>query len=174
MEELVDQMKKFFEFKLDGYKPQKFVHQIALNLIPQIDSFLDSGYTKEEMKMVNETQKIMHKNMQISATCVRVPVLRGHSEAITIRCKKPVDANAARAALAKADAVVVEDEPMKSIYPMPLNASGKNDTFVGRIRVDNFDPKILHLWIVADNLRVGAATNAVRIAKEWIKMQEGN
>jgi aspartate-semialdehyde dehydrogenase len=174
MEELVDQMKKFFEFKLDGYKPQKFVHQIALNLIPQIDSFLDSGYTKEEMKMVNETQKIMHKNMQISATCVRVPVLRGHSEAITIRCKKPVDANAARAALAKADAVVVEDEPMKSVYPMPLNASGKNDTFVGRIRVDNFDPKILHLWIVADNLRVGAATNAVRIAKEWIKMQEGN
>jgi aspartate-semialdehyde dehydrogenase len=174
MEELVDQMKKFFEFKLDGYKPQKFVHQIALNLIPQIDSFLDTGYTKEEMKMVNETQKIMHKNMQISATCVRVPVLRGHSEAITIRCKKPVDANAARAALAKADAVVVEDEPMKSIYPMPLNASGKNDTFVGRIRVDNFDPKILHLWIVADNLRVGAATNAVRIAKEWIKMQEGN
>ncbi len=174
MEELVDQMKKFFEFKLDGYKPQKFVHQIALNLIPQIDSFLDTGYTKEEMKMVNETQKIMHKNMQISATCVRVPVLRGHSEAITIRCKKPVDANAARAALAKADGIVVEDEPMNSVYPMPLKASGKNDTFVGRIRVDNFDPKILHLWIVADNLRVGAATNAVRIAKEWIKMQEGN
>jgi len=174
MEELVDQMKKFFEFKLDGYKPQKFVHQIALNLIPQIDSFLDNGYTKEEMKMVNETQKIMHKKMQISATCVRVPVLRGHSEAITIRCKKPVDVDAARAALAKADGIIVEDEPMKSVYPMPLNASGKNDTFVGRIRVDNFDPKILHLWIVADNLRVGAATNAVRIAKEWIKMQENN
>ena len=114
MEELVDQMKKFFEFKLDEYKPQKFVHQIALNLIPQIDSFLDTGYTKEEMKMVNETQKIMHKNMEVSATCVRVPVLRGHSEAVTIRCKKPVDAAKAREALAKAESIVVQDEPSKS------------------------------------------------------------
>ncbi len=174
MEELVDQMKKFFEFKLDDYKPKKFVHQIALNLIPQIDSFLDTGYTKEEMKMVNETQKIMHKNMQLSATCVRVPVLRGHSEAITIRCKNLVDANKAREALSKADGIVVIDTPSESEYPMPLHAAGKNETFVGRIRVDNFDPKILHLWIVADNLRVGAATNAVRIAKEWIKTEGGN
>ncbi len=174
MEELVDQMKKFFEFKLDGYKPTKFVHQIALNLIPQIDSFLESGYTKEEMKMVNETQKIMHKNMQLSATCVRVPVLRGHSEAITIRCKKPVDAAKAREALSNAESIIVQDEPMNSVYPMPFHTSGTNDTYVGRIRVDNFDPKILHLWIVADNLRVGAATNAVRIAKEWIAMQEDN
>jgi aspartate-semialdehyde dehydrogenase len=172
MEELVDQMKKFFEFKLDEYKPQKFVHQIALNLIPQIDSFLDTGYTKEEMKMVNETQKIMHKNMEVSATCVRVPVLRGHSEAVTIRCKKPVDAAKAREALSKADGIIVEDEPSKSVYPMPRPVSGKNDTYVGRIRVDNFNPNILHLWIVADNIRVGAATNAVRIAKEWIAMQE--
>lgn len=174
MEELVDQMRSFFEFKLDSYEPKKFVHRIALNLIPQIDSFLETGYTKEEMKMVNETQKIMHKGMQLSATCVRVPVLRGHSEAITIRCKNPVDAQKAREALSKSASVIVEDEPSKSIYPMPANASGKNDTFVGRIRVDNFDPKILHMWIVADNLRVGAATNAVRIAKEWIEMEGAN
>ncbi|HRF58252.1 MAG TPA: Asd/ArgC dimerization domain-containing protein, partial [Campylobacterales bacterium] len=97
---------------------------------------------------------------------------RGHSEAITIRCKNPVDANKAREALSKAPGVVVIDAPSESEYPMPLHATGKNETFVGRIRVDNFDPKILHLWIVADNLRVGAATNAVRIAKEWIKIEE--
>ena len=173
MQELVTQMQKFFEFKLDNKLVSKFPHQIALNVIPQIDSFLPNGYTKEEMKMVNETQKIMHKNMQISATCVRVPVLRGHSEAITIRCKKPIDLALAKAALAAAPSIQLEDEPQKGIYPMPLNASGKDDSFVGRLRVDNFDPNILHLWVVADNLRVGAATNAVRIAQKWIEM-EGN
>lgn len=171
IEELMIQMRKFFEFKLDNSLVKKFPHQIALNVIPQIDSFLPNGYTKEEMKMVNETQKIMHKQMQISATCVRVPVLRGHSEAITLRCKKPIDLQKAREALSAAPAIVLEDEPSKGVYPMPLNASGKDETFVGRLRVDNFDPKILHFWVVADNLRIGAATNAVRIAQQWIKLQ---
>ncbi len=171
MEELVDQMKAFFEFKIDDKKPVKFAHRIALNLIPQIDSFTDNGYTKEELKMINESQKIMHKDMQISATCVRVPVLRGHSESVSIKFSRPVDISAAKIALESAEGVVVEDEPSKSIYPMPMNANGKNDSFVGRMRVDLYDPTILHLWVVADNLRVGAATNAVRIAQKWIEME---
>lgn len=171
MEELVDQMKAFFTFKLDDAKPAKFAHRIALNLIPQIDSFTDNGYTKEELKMVNETQKIMHKQMQLSATCVRVPVLRGHSESVTVRFKNEVDIEAARKALSMAPGIVLEDDPSNSIYPMPMNASGKNETFVGRLRKDLFDPKILHFWVVADNLRVGAATNAVRIAQKWIETE---
>jgi len=171
MEELVEQMKAFFSFKLDDAKPAKFAHRIALNLIPQIDSFTDSGYTKEELKMVNESQKIMHKNMQISATCVRVPVLRGHSEAVTVRFNNEVDLEAAKKVLSMAPGVVLEDEPSKSIYPMPMNTSGKNDSYVGRIRKDLYDPKTLHFWVVADNLRVGAATNAVRIAQKWIEME---
>jgi aspartate-semialdehyde dehydrogenase len=171
MEELVDQMKAFFEFKLDDKKPAKFAHRIALNLIPQIDSFTDNGYTKEELKMVNESQKIMHKKMQLSATCVRVPVLRGHSESVTVRFKNEVDLEAVKKALSVAPGVVLEDEPSKSIYPMPMNASGENDSFVGRIRKDIYDPKTLHFWVVADNLRVGAATNAVRIAQKWIEME---
>jgi len=171
MEELVHQTKAFFEFKLDSVKPQKFAHRIALNLIPQIDSFTDNGYTKEELKMVNETQKIMHKAMQLSATCVRVPVLRGHSESVTVRFKNNVDLEVAKKALSVAPGIVIEDEPAKSVYPMPMNASGKNDTYVGRLRVDLFDPKVLHFWVVADNLRVGAATNAVRIAQKWIETE---
>lgn len=171
MEELVDQMKAFFEFKLDDKKPAKFAHRIALNLIPQIDSFTDNGYTKEELKMINESQKIMHKDMQISATCVRVPVLRGHSESVSIKFMRPVDINAAKKALEKMQSVVLEDQPENSVYPMPMNATGKNDSFVGRLRVDLYDPTRLHLWVVADNLRVGAATNAVRIALKWIETE---
>jgi aspartate-semialdehyde dehydrogenase len=170
MEELVKQTKAFFEFKLDSVKPQKFAHRIALNVIPQIDSFTDSGYTKEELKMVHESQKIMHKSMQLSATCVRVPVLRGHSESVTVRFKNDINLEAARKALSIAPGIVMEDEPSKSIYPMPMNSSGKNETFVGRLRADLYDSKVLHFWVVADNLRVGAATNAVRIAQKWIEM----
>lgn len=169
MEELVTQMQKFFEFKLDECEPKVFAHRLALNLIPHIDVFLDNDYTKEEMKMVNETQKILHKNVAVSATCVRVPVLRSHSEAITLHFKNPVCADKAREILGKAPSVVVLDDPNAKEYPMPSIASDTNQTFVGRIRVDNFNDHILHLWCVADQIRVGAATNAVRIAQKWIE-----
>lgn len=167
MEELVYQMQKFFEFKLDECEPKVFAHRLALNVIPHIDVFLDNDYTKEEMKMVNETQKILHKKIEVSATCVRVPVLRSHSEAITIHFEREVDAAAAREVLSKAASVVVIDEPSKKLYPMPSISSDTNETYVGRIRSDNFDKKILHLWCCADQIRVGAATNAVRIAQIW-------
>ncbi|MGP1485303.1 MAG: aspartate-semialdehyde dehydrogenase [Campylobacter sp.] len=172
MEELVLQMQKFFEFKLDECEPKVFAHQLALNVIPHIDVFLDNDYTKEEMKMVNETQKILHKNIEVSATCVRVPVLRSHSEAITIHFNKDVGALAAREILKNAPSVVVLDDPKNKIYPMPIVSSDTNETYVGRIRVDNYRSNVLHLWCVADQIRVGAATNAVRIAQRWIELQD--
>ena len=172
MEELVFQLQKFFEFKLDECKPKVFAHQLAFNVIPHIDVFLDNDYTKEEMKMVNETQKILHKNMEVSATCVRVPVLRSHSEAITIHFDRDVDAAAAREVLRKAPSIVVVDEPAAKKYPMPSISSDTNETYVGRIRTDNYRKNVLHLWCSADQIRVGAATNAVRIAQKWIEMQE--
>ncbi|MBR2149186.1 MAG: aspartate-semialdehyde dehydrogenase, partial [Campylobacter sp.] len=139
-----------------------------------IDVFLDNDYTKEEMKMVKETQKILHKDIQVSATCVRVPVLRSHSESITIKFKTPIDAQKATQILKNAPSVVVQDSPKDNLYPMPIHASDTNETYVGRIRKDNYDDSILHLWCVADQIRVGAATNAVRIAQKWIEMQEQN
>ena len=174
MEELVLQMQKFFEFKLDECEPSAFKHQIALNVIPHIDVFLDNDYTKEEMKMVNETQKILHKNIQVSATCVRVTVLRSHSESITIKFKSPIDAQKAAQILKSAPSVVLQDSPKDNLYPMPIHVSDTNETYVGRIRRDNYDESILHLWCVADQIRVGAATNAVRIAQKWIELQEQN
>jgi len=171
MEELVMQMKDFFAFKLDESEHKKFPHQIALNVIPQIDKFLDNGYTKEEMKMVNETKKIMHKNIEVSATCVRVPVLRGHSEAVTVWCEKDVDAEGARRALENGKNIVVVDDPANQLYPMPIMVVDKDETFVGRIRKDIYRDNVLHMWVVADNLRVGAATNAVRIAQKWLEME---
>lgn len=171
MEELVTQMQSFFAFKLDEAEHKSFPHQIALNVIPQIDVFTDNGYTKEEMKMVNETSKIMHKNIELSATCVRVPTLRGHAEALTLTFASDVDANAAREVLSKAPNIVILDKPREGIYPMPAICMDKNETFVGRIRNDNFKKNMIHMFIVADNLRVGAATNAVRIAQKWIEME---
>ncbi|MEK6659908.1 MAG: aspartate-semialdehyde dehydrogenase [Campylobacterota bacterium] len=172
MEELVAQMQSFFTFKLDEAEVKAFAHRIALNVIPQIDKFLDNGYTKEEMKMVNETTKIMHKEIPLSATCVRVPTLRGHAEALSVKFAREVDADKAREILKNAPNIIILDTPEESIYPMPSLALEKNETFVGRIRVDNFDKTILHMFIVADNLRVGAATNAVRIAQKWVEMEE--
>ncbi|SFV55802.1 Aspartate-semialdehyde dehydrogenase [hydrothermal vent metagenome] len=172
MDELVNQMQAFFAFKLEDAEHKAFAHQIALNVIPQIDTFVDNGFTKEEMKMVNETTKIMHKKIPLAATCVRVPVLRGHSESVTITFEDEVNADKARDILLKAPNIVVEDDPQNSIYPMPFAATGKDETFVGRIRNDLFDKKILHMFVVADNLRVGAATNAVRIAQKWIELEE--
>jgi aspartate-semialdehyde dehydrogenase len=172
MEELVTQMREFFEFKLDESVHEAFAHQIALNVIPQIDKFMESDYTKEEEKMVYETQKILHRNIEVSATCVRVPVLRGHSENVTITFENPVDASEARDILRNSPNIVVVDEPAESNYPMPIVATEKNETFVGRIRRDIYRDNMLHLWVVADNLRVGAATNAVRIAEKWIERGE--
>ena len=172
MAELVTQMQAFFAFKLDEAEHKAFAHQIALNVIPQIDVFQESGYTKEEIKMVNETKKILHKNVELSATCVRVPVLRGHSEALTLTFDSAVDATEARELLSKAPNIVIIDNPEASEYPMPAECVDKNETFVGRIRNDLYRDNMLHMFVVADNLRVGAATNAVRIAQKWVAMQE--
>jgi aspartate-semialdehyde dehydrogenase len=171
MQELVTQMQDFFSFKLDESEHKYFKHQIALNLIPQIDIFLDNDFTKEEIKMVNETTKILHKKVELSATCVRVPVLRGHSEALTLTFDSAVDASEAREILRKAPNIIIIDNPAESAYPMPASCVDQNETFVGRIRNDLYRENILHLWVVADNLRVGAATNAVRIAQKWIEME---
>jgi len=170
MEELVQQMQDFFAFKLGESEHIKFPHQIALNLIPQIDVFTDTGYTKEEIKMVNETKKIMHKDIELSATCVRVPVLRGHSEAVTMTFDCAVNADEARELLSKAPNIIIQDDPKNSVYPMPAACVDRNETFVGRIRSDLYRDNMLHMWVVADNLRVGAATNAVRIAQKWVEM----
>jgi len=172
MEELVTQMQDFFQFKLDDSEHNAFPHQIALNVIPQIDVFMENGYTKEEMKMVNETIKILGKKVEVSATCVRVPTLRGHAESLTLTFDADVDAAEAREILSKAPNVIVLDDPSDNIYPMPASCVDRDETFVGRIRNDIYRKNVLNLFIVADNLRVGAATNAVRIAQKWVEMQE--
>ena len=171
MEELVSQMQAFFAFKLDEAEIKAFNQQIALYVIPQIDKFTENGYTKEEMKMVNETTKIMHKEIPLSATCVRVPVLRGHSEAVTMTFDSEVSANEAKELLRKAPNIIVVDDPEQELYPMPKDCVDQNETFVGRIREDVYANNMLHMFIVADNLRVGAATNAVRIAQKWVEME---
>jgi len=174
MEELVRQMQAFFNFTLDDAKVEAFAHRIALNVIPHIDVPQENGYTKEEMKMVKETNKIMHTDFAVSATCVRVPVLRSHSESITITFKEGVhvDVDKAREVLGDFENVKVVDDMSKNEYPMPIIATDTDYTYVGRIRKDIFADNILHLWGVADQVRVGAATNAIRIAQKWIKLQE--
>jgi len=174
MEELVNQMQSFFAFTLDEAEHKAFNQQIALNVIPQIDLFTDNGYTKEEMKMVNETTKILHKDIELSATCVRVPTLRGHAESITMTFDSQVEANEAREILRNAPNIVILDEPNEALYPMPATCIDKNETFVGRIRNDLYSNNIIHMFVVADNLRVGAATNAVRIAQKWVEMEGEN
>lgn len=171
MEELVTQMQDFFAFKLGESESKVFQHQIALNVIPHVDVFMENDYTKEEMKMINETQKILGKNIEVSATCVRVPVIRSHSESITIHFANAISVEKAIQVLKDAPSVVVMDDPAKNEYPMPTNASNKDETFVGRIRKDIYKDNVLHLWCVADQLRVGAATNSVRIAQKWIEME---
>lgn len=176
MEELVKQMQAFFAFKLDEAKKEAFAHQIALNVIPQIDVPQPNGFTKEEMKMINETQKIMHKQMQIAATCVRVPVLRSHSETITVTFEDgvEVDVQKAREALDNFENVEVIDDLENNQYPMPIISTDTDTTFVGRIRKDNYCDNVLHYFNVADQVRVGAATNSVRIALKWIEMENDN
>jgi len=173
MEELVTQMKDFFEFKLDSSKIEAFAHQIALNLIPQIDVAQDNGFTKEEMKMVKETQKILHKDIAVAATCVRVPILRSHSESITVTFEDGVDANLddVREAFENFENLVVIDDLEGNEYPMPSIATDTDMTYVGRIRKDIYSPNVIHFFNVADQVRVGAATNSVRIALKWIEQQ---
>jgi aspartate-semialdehyde dehydrogenase len=149
---------------------KKFQYQIAHNLIPQIDVFTDNHYTKEEMKMVNETRKMFHDSkIQVCPTCVRVPVKNSHSEAINIETKKKITRAKAIELLKKAPGVKVVDDIKKSVYPLPIMADGKDETFVGRIREDISIPNGLNLWVVSDNLRKGAALNAVQIAEILIK-----
>jgi aspartate-semialdehyde dehydrogenase len=165
MEELSTQARLI----LDGHNviPHVYPHQIAFNLLPEIDVFLDNGYTKEEWKMVEETRKIMHaEEIAISATCVRVPVFIGHSEAVTVEFAHPMNPEDARQILAQAPGVKVLDDPNVSLYPQPWLSAGSDDVYVGRIRTDSSNSNCLVMWIVADNLRKGAALNAIQIAEE--------
>ena len=150
--------------------PHVYPHQIAFNILPEIDVFLDNGYTKEEWKMVEETRKIMHApEVAISATCARVPVFTGHSEAVNVEFSQPMSPEEARHILTQAPGVKVLDDPVISLYPQPWSAAGTDEVFVGRIRRDASHPRGLAMWIVADNVRKGAALNAVQIAEEMIK-----
>jgi len=173
MEELTTQAKLVLEGQ--NVVPHVYPHQIAFNLLPEIDVFLDSGYSKEEWKLVEETRKIMHaEDMAISATCVRVPVFIGHSEAVNVEFTEPMSPEEAKRILARAPGIKVLDDPSVSLYPQPWLAAGSDDVFVGRIREDSSQPKSLVMWVVADNLRKGAALNAVQIAEEaaqrgWVK-----
>ena len=146
---------------------EKFAYQLAYNLIPHIDVFTDNDYTKEEMKMYHETRKIMHSDIVVSATCVRVPVMRAHSESIWVETERPISPEEARDAFASAPGVVLQDAPGDKVYPMPLFAAGRNPVYVGRIRRDLTSPNGLTFWCVGDQIRKGAALNAVQIA-EWL------
>jgi len=154
-----------------GERPtvDKFAYQLAYNVIPQVDVFTDNGYTKEEMKMFNETRKIMHSDIRVSATCVRVPVMRAHSESEWLETERPVSADEARRAFAGAEGVVLMDEPSEKVYPMPLPLAGVDAVYVGRIREDISDPNGLAFWCVSDQIRKGAALNAVQIAEYLVK-----
>ena len=147
-----------------------YPHQIAFNCLPQIDVFLDNGYTKEEMKMVNKTQKIMNDSaISVTATTVRVPVFYGHSESVNIETEKKITADEVRKLLAAAPGVRVVDNPREKLYPLAIDAAGGNDTLVGRIREDESIPNGINMWVVADNIRKGAALNAVQIAEILIQ-----
>ncbi len=165
------ELKHQYEQLINGETPtiEKFVYQLAYNVIPQVDVFTDNLYTKEEMKMYNETRKIMHSDVKVSAMCVRVPVMRAHSESIWIETERPVSVQEAKEAFAKADGVVLMDEPENKQYPMPLDIAGKDGVYVGRVRSDISNPKGLTFWTVSDQIKKGAALNAVQIAEYLIK-----
>jgi aspartate-semialdehyde dehydrogenase len=168
MEELSQQVAALFNGK--EIEKEKFPHQIAFNCIPHIDTFLENGYTKEEMKMINETRKILGElKMPITATTVRVPVFCSHSESVNVETVVKLSAAEARQILREAPGVIVADEPEENIYPMAIDATGKDATYVGRIREDNSIANGLNLWVVSDNLRKGAALNAVQIAEILIR-----
>ena len=150
-----------------GEEPEvkKFAYQLAYNLIPQIDVFADNDYTKEELKMYHETRKIMHSDLQVSATCVRVPVTRAHSEAIWVETTEPLELDAVREAFRKAPGIVLQDDPEDQVYPMPLFIAEKDPVYVGRLRRDLSSPKGITFWCVSDQIKKGAALNAVQIAE---------
>jgi aspartate-semialdehyde dehydrogenase len=168
MAELEEQHKAIAEGKEP--KVEKFAYQLAFNVIPHIDIFTENGYTKEEMKMFNETRKIMHSDVKVSATCVRVPVMRAHSESIWMETEREISVEEAKAAFASTEGIVLMDEPEKKSYPMPLFIAHKEPTYVGRIRKDLSNPNGLTFWCVADQIKKGAALNAVQIA-EWLIKQ---
>ena len=162
------ELEKTTKLNLNGMdkKPTQFVKPISFNVIPQIDVFMDSGYTKEEEKMINETKKILEdETIQVTATCVRVPVFIGHSESINIETKKPLSVEKCKALLTDMPGVTVMDDPTNSVFPTPKETSGQDDTFIGRIRKDSSVENGIELWCVSDNLRKGAALNAVQIAE---------
>ncbi len=164
MEELAEQTRKLLG--MGEAHAEVYPHQIAFNCLPHIDDFLPNGYTKEEMKMVNETQKIFgDSSIQVTATTVRVPVFVCHAESINIETERKVSANEARALLSAAPGIQVYDDPSRNLYPLPIDVVGTDDVYVGRVREDESIPNGLNLWVVADNLRKGAALNAVQIAE---------
>jgi len=155
--------------KDEEYPPVVYPYQIAFNALPHIDVFLENGYTKEEMKMVNETKKIMEDDsIKVTATAVRIPVFRGHSEAVNIEFESEITPDQAREILSKAPGIKVVDDPSKPTYPLAIDCDGLDDTFVGRIRADDTVPYGLNLWVVSDNLRKGAALNTIQIAEHLI------
>lgn len=168
MAELVKQ----YEQIMKGEKPtvEKFAFQLAYNVIPHVDVFQDNGYTKEEMKMYHETRKIMHSDIAVSATCVRVPVMRAHSESTWIETERPVSVEEAREAFAKEEGVVLQDDPANKEYPMPLFVADHDPVYVGRIRKDLANPNGLTFWTVSDQIKKGAALNAVQIAEYLLKV----
>ncbi|HEB74818.1 MAG TPA: aspartate-semialdehyde dehydrogenase [Nitrospirae bacterium] len=167
MDELLRQTTDMLSFK--PVECKVYPHQIAFNVLPHIDSFLDNGYTKEEMKMVNETRKILgDDSIRVTATTVRVPVFRCHSESVNVETEKKLTANDVRAMLAAFPGIVVFDAPEKDVYPMPVELAGKDEVYVGRVREDESVENGINMWIVADNLRKGAALNAVQIAERLI------
>lgn len=170
MQELEQQYKELIE---EGRVKtvDKFPHQLAYNVIPQIDKMTSNDYTKEEMKMYNETRKIMHSDVKVSATCVRVPALRAHSESIWVETERPISVEEAREAFAKGEGLVLQDNPAEKEYPMPLFLAGKDPVYVGRIRKDLTNENGLTFWIVGDQIKKGAALNAVQIAEYLIKVK---
>ena len=168
MDELMEQYRQVLAG--EEVTVNKFAYQLAFNVIPQIDVFQDNGYTKEEMKMYNETKKIMHTDCLTSATCVRVPSLRSHSEAIWLETEEPISVEDARRAIAGGEGLVLVDNPEKKEYPMPLFLAGKDPVYVGRVRQDLARPNGLTIWLVSDQIRKGAALNAVQIAEYLIKV----
>nr|WP_321453747.1 aspartate-semialdehyde dehydrogenase [uncultured Carboxylicivirga sp.] len=167
MAELENQIKAIVEGK--DIDVSAFQYQLAMNLIPQVDVFTDNNYTKEEMKMFNETRKIMHSDIRVSATCVRVPILRAHSESIWLETENAIAPEQAQEAFRNADGVILMDEPQEKQYPMPLFLAGKDEVFVGRVRADLANPNGLAFWCVSDQIKKGAALNAVQIAEYMIK-----
>ena len=170
MAELQQQYKEIVETG-EAKTIEKFPHQLAYNVIPQIDKMTETDYTKEEMKMFNETRKIMHSDVRTSATCVRVSSLRSHSESVWFETEKPVSVAAIREALNAAPGVTVVDDPQNYVYPMPLESAGKDDVYVGRIRKDLADDNSNTLWLTGDQIRKGAALNAVQIAEYLVKVE---